>query len=314
MYTLSLILLCAVLLVDVAFSTRNGVPDNRVHQFAGYLASPIVLANNCTPANRTVYASCGGSLVYITGFPSRRMFLTARHCVFDAIPSEKFLVHFGDSDLRLPDLTCGRVVGVRTNMATTVYTGTRAWFPTLPKNYDTTLKIGGIVQNNEDYALILLDREVELRDVETEAIIFDTSSMSSARLAAFLPVVGVAGYGVYGLGTANLDYVLGQPLRESGNRDKEYVELGVRSVQDMNIIAAMVAATESDAICSGDSGSGAMRPTKLNGFYNLFGVVTSGDKNCRSTVSFTRVGTTKYNNWTASIKVDVIAAASQGRL
>jgi hypothetical protein len=298
------------LFVNVAFSTRYGVPDNRVHQYAGYLGIPRRVPNACTPANRVIYSNCGGSLVTIPGFPSRRMFLTARHCVVvRENVSDSFIVHFGDADLRLVDTTCNRVFGANTNTTTQVFSAKYAWFPPQPKNTNGIESgLGGGLFGGE-YALLLLDNAVPTNQVDVEAVVFDSSSMRTNTLASFIPVVGTAGYGIFGYGTS-LNNTLGKPIPSSGNRDKEYVELPVNSVQTTQITAAMNAAQYDPALCNGDSGSAAIRPAKVNGFYYAFGVVVAGDLNCRATNTYTRVGTTAYNTWVQSIKADVNAKAA----
>jgi hypothetical protein len=297
------------LFVNMAFTTRYGVPDNRVHQFAGYIADPSrTIPNTCTPAGRVLYYSCGGSLVNIPGFPSRRIFLTSRHCAQRDVQTDKFYVHFGDADLRDRDPACGKVIGVKNNTATVVYSASNAWYPPISKN-DVGDKIGGVVLTGHDYAILLLDQTVSTSQVDAEAIIFDSSSMSNANLAASLPIVGTAGYGIVGYGQSTSDYTLGNPVSFSGDRDKEYVEQKVNSISNEDILARSNAALKEGATCSGDSGSAAILPAKLNGFYYIFGSLTSGDLYCRALSHYTRVGTAAFNTWLQSIKVDVIAKA-----
>ena len=290
------------LFCQCASSARYGVPDNRVHQFAGYLGIPLRTAG-APCGNRPNYASCGGSLVSIPGFPTRRMFITARHCLHTRTnASDKLVVHFGDYDKRIVDPVCSRTVGFVTTGAV-VYTATHVWFPPLPPGEGTTYSYGiGIYK--EDYGIVLLDTEVSSNQVDKPAVIFD----SSKNATLVLPVVGTAGYGLVGWGTL-LDGTLGQPLPTQGSRDKMYVQLDITSVQPTNMIGSMNAATLEQALCNGDSGSSAMEPTTVNGVYNLYGAVSFGDVQCRATNTFTRIGTAAYNAWLASIKADVLSKA-----
>lgn len=300
----------AALFVNVAFTTRYGIPDNRVHQFAGYLGiarkynASSFPDENCTSNPTIIYASCGGSLVAVPGFPSRRLFLTARHCIL--VPkrdvTKKFLIHFGEFDKRVVDPSCSRVIGVASAGAT-VYTGTYAWFPeTKSSGLDSSVGVGLFA---EDYAVILLDKAVSTRDVDKEANIFDSSLL---RNSLNLPIVGTAGYGIVGVGTT-LDGTLGEPNVTSGDRNKNYVQMDVLSVQTTNIITSMNAARLEQAACNGDSGSAAIRITKVNNAYDVYGVVSNGDVQCRATNTYTRVGTPAFWAFLSGVKADVLSKA-----
>lgn len=296
----SLCTLFVVLLVNFASSARYGIPDNRVHQFAGYVGCP-VRDNSC--GNIPIYLSCGGSLVSIPGFPARRMLVTARHCLSGRTnAADKYVIHFGDNDKRIVNTTCQRTVDFVTT-GPTVYKASYAWFPPTPNGNGIVNGVGPGVFG-EEYGIVLLDVAVPATQVDKPAMIFDSSSTN----ALVLPVVGTAGYGIVGFGT-RLGGTLGQPLPTQGPRDKMYVEMNVTSIQQTNIIASMNAARLEEALCNGDSGSAAMKPGAVNGVYNIYGVVVAGDFYCRATNTYTRIGTYDFNVWLASIKADVLSKA-----
>lgn len=312
MLSTSILLVFVTIFVNHSFATRYGTPDNRRHQYAGYLGIPRrdpAVVGTCTAL--PVYSSCGGSLVSIPGFPERRIFLTGRHCVIlRTNQTDPFMIHFGEFDKRILVNVPGcvnRTIGFVTSATNpaTVYTARYVWYPELPKSQGLDNAGGsGIGLYGSDYAIILLDRVVTPDQVNEEAVIFDSSRLGrNINLA----VIGTVGYGIVGYGT-RADGTLGKPIAVIGDRNKNYVELDVTSVQPTNILASMNAAKLEEALCSGDSGSGGINPMPdINGAYNIYGVVVAGDVQCRAVNTYSRVGTAPFWTWLNTIIQDVLS-------
>ncbi len=292
-------------------ATGDEKVDAGRHPWAGYLAIPnrdLATATGCE--FEAAYYSCGGTLVSIPGLPTRRIFLTASHCV-NARPANTVdlpvLIHFLEGDFRSIGVCAGgveRVSGVNASDAD-VYKGYFFWQGPWK---------GGVGSGNYkgDYALVLLDREVPSTVVPVVPALFNSTGLETVDIQKKeISVVGVAGYGLVGFGTRN-DNTLGQPSGFSGSRIKQYVELDILSVQNRVLTTLMIAAQNDPSACYGDSGSTAFDlKTSV-----IYGVTSAGDMYCRATNTFSRVGTPDFWDWlTQALISDInqMAASTSGR-
>lgn len=297
------------LLLNQSWALANGEADDGRHPWTGYLGIPdtnLAVASGCT--SPAAYYSCGGSLVNVPGLPTRRVFLTAAHCVNHRLSTDTpLLIHFMDSDEReIENCTVAkRVVGLSAP-APLVFKGWYSWSGdvTTPENG------GGNGQYKADYALVLLDRPVPFSLVPTPPLIYGTYANQREDVTQrSLSVLGMAGYGIVGYGS-RADNSLGQPIAFSGPREKQYVEMPINSISNFMMVTSMVAAQDDPSACSGDSGSAAMNIWNST----IYGVTSSGDMWCRATNTFSRVGTAEFWNWINSVKSDIVAKSYVERL
>ncbi len=266
-------------------ATRYGTPDAGRHQFAGSLFIPIDSTGFGCVA-RIVYGGCGGSLVDIPGFPLRRTFLTARHCIEPRTTADPFLIYFGPDNVLTRELPC-RYVNGSSASAEEMFLGALAVAPSHE----------GPANLKEDYALILLDREVPPSIVDHPAVIFDSSALRNfapADIAAAVgdtgkvARVGLTGYGIAGWGD-ELNNYLRKPLAVRGDRTKDFIVMEIKSMTPTKMTTGMVAAQLDQTACNGDSGSAALSLSKIDGAFHVYGVTTAGDRFCRATNTFTIV-------------------------
>jgi hypothetical protein len=293
------------------YAADRGIPDSRMHQFAGYLGAPNQEeAVNSGCPSEVVYFSCGGYLVDVQsiGLPKsldRRIFVTAGHCVDKYDNQKSFVIHFNDGDARVVNQSCRRVVDFKpSGSGFNYYYGTRLW------TLFATQALGvGVGVAKLDYALILLDKPVAVSDVNKAAKIAYTNS-TNLLTPSTIPVLGMAGFGVAGFGNLNQRNALGQPLLINGPREKMYVEMPTRSVQKTNILSEMNAAQADQTACNGDSGSALFTPVPDQyGFYNVYGHVSAGDYYCRATNTSTRVDTQEFRDFVNRVSQEIVDAA-----
>lgn len=297
-----------------SYAASNGVPANDLLRFAGYLGTPNQSEVPTACQSKSIYFSCGGYLVDVASIElsndlARRIFVTAAHCVNSRDNENPFVVHFNNGDARVTEsASCPRVIGFKEDSEFSYYKGLRSWALFTTKSSGV-----GVGSGKVDYAIILLNKPVEPKDVPYPAKVAVTNPGNMLTVSN-IPILGMAGFGIAGLGNLDQKNSLGQPLLINGPRQKMYVEMPTTSVQNWNILSQMIVAQSEQTACNGDSGSALFLPTPDGSLtYTVYGHVANGDFNCRATNTSTRVDTQEFRDFVKSVKDEIMEEAAKIR-
>lgn len=217
---------------------------------------------------------CSSQLIDLPGFPTRRTVLSAGHCFAD---NTEYKVFFGrDANNPEPDYTfeAAQVFGV----------------------FNQTGR--GIVSFNSDYMIAILKNEVP----ESTARFTAKVNINGAYIANLRTVKTVETTG-YGMRFVTETEALGKPVGTDMDSTKTFVTLEMASIAKNSLIAKMVMARGDGTLCYGDSGSAAIARSGNN--HVVLGVTSSGDMQCRSLNTYSRVDTPQFVAFLDSIRPSI---------
>lgn len=165
-----------------------------------------------------------------------------------------------------------------------------------------------------DFALLVLDNPVNVIEVPDAALIQIAFSDYCSLRASQLAPLTTAGFGIVSLGDLSKDG-LGAAITSTGNgvgaRNRQYSELAVEAISQATIVASSsLPAADATAPCASDSGSPALVRNASSGRWLAYGMVSSGDIQCRAAQFITRIGTPHWRDWALRAIVAFASTAS----
>lgn len=276
-------------LLCFTYSTVNAVYNGSPATPAeGYACMAI---KRVTPDPKGPFLACSCALITHNLNPSsaqyQRLILTAAHC-----PSTARDV-YGIQDSIWEISFLNKPIVNRT-LQSPSYIGSAYYTATVTKQ--NTLIHG-------DFALIVLDGALPTDitplffDLNTDVGFIDTYATGNNKRVTTL---NTTGYGIEYWETAQNGGIGPYPF-DSNRFDKETVTLGINSVRPALINAGMNLANGDQTLCNGDSGGVAVAKHPTQNRILPVGVVSSGDRMCRSLNTYARIDTKDYKAFAQSV-------------